>query len=121
MSRIRSKDTRFEVRVRSALHRLGYRYRLHVPSLPGKPDLVFISRQKIVFLNGCFWHGHHCRANRRLNANAAYWTEKIAGNRDRDKRNKRKLARAGWKSLTVWECELANFDKLLSHIERFLH
>src|SRR4051812_21497003 len=89
MALIRSKDSKFEKRVRSAIHRLGYRYRKHHPGLPGKPDLVFVARRKIVFLHGCFWHGHQCRLTRMPKSNVAYWNQKIAANCARDKRNRR--------------------------------
>jgi DNA mismatch endonuclease (patch repair protein) len=120
MALIRSKDTRFELRVRSALHKRGYRYRKHDRSLPGKPDLVFASRRKVIFLHGCFWHGHKCRLGRMPKTRPEYWKPKIAGNRMRDKRNQNQLQKVGWGSLTVWECELDKFDKLIARIERFL-
>ncbi|MBN8967491.1 MAG: DNA mismatch endonuclease Vsr [Rhizobiales bacterium] len=120
MALIRSKDTQFELRVRSALHKLGYRYRKHGKNLPGRPDLVFASRRKVIFLNGCFWHGHRCHLFRMPKSRPEYWIPKIEGNRLRDRRNLRELKKAGWTPLTVWECELAKFDLLISRVERFL-
>ena len=120
MALIRSKDSKFELRVRTALHKRGYRYRKHDPKLPGRPDLVFAARHKAIFLHGCFWHGHHCRLGRMPKSRAYYWVPKIAGNRARDKRNIRSLRALGWSSLTVWECQLSNFDELFTRIQRFL-
>lgn len=121
MALIRSKDTQFELRVRSALHRMGYRYRKHGQHLPGTPDLVFPSRRKVIFLNGCFWHGHTCRLFRMPKSRPEYWGPKIERNRLRDKKNVEELQEIGWSSLTAWECELAEFDALIARIERFLH
>jgi|ERR1043165_1887167 DNA mismatch endonuclease (patch repair protein) len=120
MALIRSKDSRFELRIRSTLHRLGYRYRKHHPSLPGKPDLVFPSRGKIIFLNGCYWHGHTCRLARLPKSNIGYWSTKIAANAARDRKHGARLRRKGWKVLTVWECQMKNFDSTLRRIENFL-
>jgi DNA mismatch endonuclease Vsr len=120
MALIRSIDSRFELRVRTALHKRGYRYRKHDRKLPGKPDLVFSSRQKVIFLHGCFWHGHPCRLGRLPKSRREYWVSKINGNRARDEKHKKALRKLGWKSLTVWECELKRFDKLITRIERFL-
>jgi DNA mismatch endonuclease (patch repair protein) len=120
MALIRSVDSKFEMRVRAALHQRGYRYRKHDRALPGKPDLVFPSRQKVIFLHGCFWHGHRCRLGRLPKSRSEYWIEKINGNRARDTRNQKALRRLGWDSLTVWECQLDRFDALVERIERFL-
>lgn len=120
MALIRSVDSKFEVRVRSALHKLGYRYRKHDRRLPGKPDLVFASRRKVIFLHGCFWHGHRCRLGRMPKSRSAYWVPKISGNRSRDKRNVQALKALGWSSLTVWECGLNKFDNVVARIENFL-
>jgi|SRR5581483_2336954 len=120
MALIRSRDSKFELRVRSALHKHGYRYRTHDHTLPGKPDLVFPSRRKVVFLHGCFWHGHRCRLGRLPKSRSDYWLSKINGNRARDRRHQSELRKIGWTSMTVWECELSNFDELIAYIERFL-
>jgi len=93
--------------VRSMLHRLGYRYRLHSPNLPGRPDLVFVSQKKVIFVNGCFWHGHHCKKGQVKPAtNPKFWADKIDTNRARDRRVQGQLRRRGWRVLNVWECEL---------------
>jgi DNA mismatch endonuclease (patch repair protein) len=93
--------------VRRLAHRLGYRYRLHRADLPGKPDLVFPGRRKIIFVHGCWWHGHDCkRGDRRPKANAGYWLRKIERNRARDGANQAVLIEAGWTIAVVWECEI---------------
>lgn len=120
MALIRSVDSKFELRVRSALHKRGYRYRKHDRRFPGKPDLVFVSRRKVIFLHGCFWHGHRCRLSRMPKSRLQYWNPKINGNRLRDQRNAKALNALGWDSLTIWECQLTKFDDLLARIERFL-
>lgn len=107
MSKIRSKDTAPEIVVRTLLHKLGFRYRLHQKSLSGKPDLVFPKLRKVIFVHGCYWHGHSCRWGlAQSKSNIEFWTNKIKNNRIRDKRVGRKLNRAGWRYITIWECEL---------------
>lgn len=106
MRAVKSKDTIPEMIVRRAVHALGFRYRLHRNDLPGKPDLVFASRRKVVFVNGCYWHGHDCaRGAREPKTNIDYWRTKISRNVDRDNRNLKALDNAGWRTLTIWECE----------------
>lgn len=117
MSRIRSKDTSPELRVRSALHRLGFRYRLHVRTLPGCPDLVFPARKTVLFVHGCFWHGHDCKVGARIpKTNSDYWRKKIERNRERAAASEAKLAEAGWRVLVVWECELRQLDAAIGKI-----
>jgi len=106
MSRIRAKNTKPELAVRRALFALGFRYRLHVASLPGRPDIVMRSAMTVVEVKGCFWHGHRCLGGRRPRQNASYWGPKISGNIARDHRNERRLRRAGWRVVTIWECEV---------------
>lgn len=123
MGLIRSSNTGPEITVRKIVHRLGYRYRLHGKKLPGKPDLVFSSRRKVILVHGCFWHQHvdpACKIAHRPKSNTAYWTPKLARNVARDLDNKKALAREGWKCLTVWECELRNEPALMRRIIRFL-
>lgn len=120
MSQIRSKDTKPELAVRSLVHRMGYRFRLHSKALPGTPDLVFASRGKVIFVNGCFWHGHACLKGRRPRTRATFWREKIENNRKRDIRNRRKLKALGWASLVVWECEVRRTEALTKKLLRFL-
>ncbi|TGT91913.1 DNA mismatch endonuclease Vsr [Mesorhizobium sp. M8A.F.Ca.ET.161.01.1.1] len=106
MRAIKSRDTNPEMVVRRLAYSLGYRFRLHSKSLPGKPDLVFPGRRKIIFVNGCFWHGHDCRRGFRApKDNAGYWATKIIANRDRDIRTEAALRTAGWSVMTLWECE----------------
>ncbi len=105
MRAVKSVDTTPEMIVRRLAHRLGYRYRLHKKNLPGKPDLVFVGLRKIVFVNGCFWHGHNCARGSRLpKTNREYWQRKIAGNVARDQATLVALEAAGWSVFTVWEC-----------------
>lgn len=107
MSRIHSRDTKPEMLVRSALHRLGYRYRLHRRDLPGTPDIVFSSRGKVILVHGCFWHGHSCKSGRsRPKTNARFWRNKIETNVIRDRRNAARLRRKGWKVKVIWECQI---------------
>lgn len=124
MRRIRSKGMKPEMAVRSLVHRLGYRYRLHHSGLPGKPDLVFGSRHKVIFVHGCFWHGHEeptCVDGRRKpKSNLDYWLPKLARNRERDAANDEALARLGWSVMTVWECEVRDKDKLAVRLTEFL-
>lgn len=121
MSRIRNRDTKPEKIVRSIVHALGYRYRLHKPDLPGKPDVVLVRHRKIIDVHGCFFHMHACRYGRVVPAtNAKFWRTKRLSNVERDRRNLRALRREGWKVLIVWECETRQLEKLRMRIERFL-
>jgi DNA mismatch endonuclease (patch repair protein) len=108
MRLIRSRDTSPELSVRRYLHGLGFRFRLHDPKLPGKPDLVFPSRRAAVFVHGCFWHGCQRCADglRKVKSNASYWSPKIEGNKERDQRHMLALQNAGWHVFTIWECEV---------------
>lgn len=119
MSRIRAKDTRPEMIVRRMLHKAGYRYRLHDASLPGKPDLVFAGRRKVIFVHGCFWHLHSCARATIPKSRVEFWTKKLNANRERDNRNLVELRRQGWSVFTVWECQLSN-PELLDQLIRFL-
>jgi len=121
MARVRSKDTRPEMRVRKLAFALGYRYRLHDRKLPGCPDLVFRPRRKVIFVHGCFWHRHgRCALARLPKSRLDFWIPKLEGNKLRDQRNKRALARRGWKVLTIWECQLGDLSQLSARIGRFL-
>ena len=121
MRAIRGKGTKPEVFVRRLAHSLGYRFRLYAAKLPGKPDIVFPSRRKIILVHGCFWHRHMCRKGRSSpTTRARFWRDKLNKNRVRDAANRRRLRRLGWRVLVVWECQLANVDVLKSRIERFL-
>lgn len=123
MSRIRSTDTAPERAVRRLLHRLGYRYRLHSKELPGRPDLAFRSKKKVIFVHGCFWHRHRCAKGRLTpKTNADYWQKKFENNRLRDRANAALLRKMGWRVLVVWECQLTKkrSGRLLDRLVRFL-
>lgn len=120
MRAIRSTGMRPEMVVRRLAHSMGFRYRLHRTDLPGRPDLVFPSRRKIIFVHGCFWHSHHCNRAHAPRSNAEYWREKLARNRRRDARHIRALAALGWSSLIVWECETSEAAKLRPRLATFL-
>ncbi|MCZ2153273.1 MAG: DNA mismatch endonuclease Vsr [Bryobacterales bacterium] len=120
MRAIRSKDMKPELAVRRLVHGMGYRYRLHRHDLPGRPDMVFPSRRKVIFVHGCFWHSHNCRAAHVPKTNQGYWRPKLERNRARDVRNIEALAAKGWQSLVVWECELCDERILKNRIVTFL-
>lgn len=120
MGRIRSKNTRPEMTVRSILHQLGYRFRLHRRDLPGCPDIVLPKYRKIVLVQGCFWHGHECSLGSKPKSNEGYWSTKIRANRDRDARNIDSLVRQGWSVLEVWECEIRRLTGLSEKLQAFL-
>ena len=106
MSRIKGKDTRPEKAVRSLLHKLGYRFRLHVKKLPGKPDIVLPKYKTVIFVHGCFWHRHEgCRFAYNPKSKKKFWNEKFESNKKRDQMNKNKLEAGGWKVIVIWECE----------------
>ncbi len=121
MSRIRSKDTAPEIAVRRLIHAAGYRYRLHVDELPGKPDLVFPARRAVIFVHGCFWHLHpRCTEGRIPSSNRDYWGPKLARNAQRDKSNAKALKKDGWRVMTIWECQIGKDRHLLEKIASFL-
>lgn len=121
MAAIRSKDTKPELVVRSFVHRMGYRFRIHRRNLPGKPDLVFPSRKKVIFVHGCFWHQHQgCRFAMRPTTRAEFWGRKLDGNRERDARVKVELRALGWNVLVVWECQTRDLDALAGRLHAFL-
>lgn len=121
MRAVKGRDTTPEMVVRRLLHRMGYRYRLHRSELPGKPDIVFGPSRKLIFVHGCFWHGHTCkRGNRIPVANADYWRAKIARNAERYSYQLEKLAASGWTVFTLWECELKDENVLAFRLKSFL-
>lgn len=121
MRAVKSQNTAPEKVVRSLLHSLGFRYRLHRKDLPGKPDIAFPAQGKVIFVHGCFWHGHTCRRGARVpKNNADYWIAKIERNRERDKNNFAKLQNKGWRVLTIWECEIRNREALAKRLTDFL-
>lgn len=123
MSRIRSRNTRPELIVRSLVHQLGFRFRLHRRDLPGTPDLVLPAHHKVIFVHGCFWHLHRCRYGRVVPAtNRDFWQQKRQGNVERDRRNRRALRALGWDVLVVWECWTRQVDQqLLPRLCEFLN
>lgn len=120
MAAVGGKNTRPELVVRRLLFSLGYRYRLHVTDLPGRPDIVFRARQCVIFVNGCFWHGHDCPRASAPSSNVEFWRKKIGGNRERDRRVLKELQRIGWRVLTVWQCETKDQARLQRRLCRFL-
>lgn len=114
MSRIGARNTKPEITVRKALFSLGFRYRLHVSRLPGKPDMVFPKYKSVIFVHGCFWHGHKCHLFKWPHTNRAFWRKKIERNRVRDVRDKYRLRDAGWRVMVVWECAVRGSRRLSS-------
>lgn len=111
MSRIRGRDTKPEMVVRRWLWRQGFRYRLYVKSLPGRPDIVMRKWRTVIFVNGCFWHGHECQKHRPA-TNAEFWRDKITRNQERDARNQALLQAAGWHVIIIWECQLSSKKRI---------
>lgn len=123
MSLIRGKNTGPELLVRRLLHAQGFRYRLHSKGLPGKPDIVFPSLRKAIFVHGCFWHGHTdptCRLARVPKSRIEFWTTKVRATAERDKLAEQMLSALGWESTTVWECELRDQSEVLGRLESYL-
>lgn len=121
MKAVKSCNTTPELKVRRVLHQMGYRYRLHRKDLPGKPDIVFGRSRKVIFVHGCFWHGHNCKRGNRMPAtNVEYWQKKISGNVQRFLKQLEQLQEAGWKPLVLWECELRDLSGLDQRLREFL-
>lgn len=121
MRAVKSRDTQPEMIVRRLAHRMGYRFRLHRRDLPGKPDLVFPRLRKVIFVHGCFWHGHNCARGARMPVqNRDYWVQKVTRNRDRDKAAQAALIAAGWETAVLWECEIRDKDQIARRIRTFL-
>lgn len=123
MAAIRSKNMKPEMRVRSLVHRMGYRFRLHRKDLPGKPDLVFGPRRKVIFVHGCYWHQHSdpaCLDGRPPKSNTAYWLPKLQRNVERDASNIEALEALGWSVMVIWECETKRED-LAERLQAFLN
>ncbi len=121
MRRVRGQDTGPEMAVRRALHRRGYRYRLHRVDLPGRPDIALPRRKSVIFVHGCFWHGHPgCNHAARPTSNESFWNRKLDRNMERDRQNIEKLNRAGWRTLVIWECEVKSDTKIAQIIRDFL-
>lgn len=121
MAKVRGENTSPERLVRSLVHRMGYRFRLHCKDLPGKPDIVLPRHKKVIFVHGCFWHQHEgCPHAARPTSNIEYWDRKLDRNMVRDRENLHKLAYLGWNVLIVWECETRDREKLLEKLKGFL-
>lgn len=115
MARIRSKDTKPEIMLRKSLFAQGFRYRINYKKLPGKPDIVLPKYKTVIFVNGCFWHGHeNCKIAHIPKSNIAFWEKKISRNKERDIENSRKITQLGWKVIIIWECEISK--KLLANL-----
>jgi len=124
MSRIGSKNTKPELAFRKALHRLGYRFRVHVTALPGKPDIVLPKYYTAIQVRGCFWHSHNCIDGHLPKSNKGYWKPKLQRNKSRDRRNDQALRKLGWRVVRVWECQLRNqkgLEKQVARINRILN
>jgi DNA mismatch endonuclease (patch repair protein) len=121
MSQIRDKNTKPEIIIRSIVHRMGFRFRLHDKNLPGKPDIVLPRHKNIIFIHGCFWHLHNCKYGQVTPAtNAAFWQNKRQSNKTRDKRNMAQLKKFGWNILVIWECQLETPVKVSGRLQLFL-
>ncbi|MEX2278200.1 MAG: very short patch repair endonuclease [Cucumibacter sp.] len=120
MGRVQQKNSGPELRVRRMLHARGYRFRLHKRELPGTPDISFPKYKKVVFVHGCFWHGHNCQWGKLPKTRMEYWQNKIETNRERDSRNVTALADSGWVSLVIWQCELRDAEQALLKMCDFL-
>jgi len=121
MSRVSGKNTKPELVVRSLLHNMGYRFRLHRNDLPGKPDITLPKYNKIIFVHGCFWHGHiDCPRAKRPTTNKLFWNEKLNKNIERDKITVNNLKQLGWDVLTVWTCEVKDTEKLRNKLLSFI-
>ena len=121
MRRIRSTGMKPEMAVRKLSHRLGYRYRLHRRDMPGKPDLVFVSRRKVIFVHGCYWHGHGCAVGGTgAKSNTEYWGPKISRNKERDRQAIDALKNGGWDVLVIWECETRDSGSVEKAVKSFL-
>lgn len=121
MSRVSGADTGPELLVRKIIHRMGFRYRLHVKKLPGNPDIVLARHKKVIFVNGCLWHGHKgCKRAKRPTSNVEFWNKKIEATVKRDREAIRALKRTGWQALVIWGCETKKLEKLTEKLEKYL-
>ncbi|MCK9394507.1 MAG: very short patch repair endonuclease [Methylobacter sp.] len=121
MTSISGKNTKPELIVRKLLYSLGYRYRLHYANLPGKPDLVFPGKRKVIFIHGCFWHRHDCKKGKSMpSKNPEFWQKKLADNVSRDNRNISELKKLGWEVLVIWECQIKDLQPLVVNLHYYL-
>lgn len=120
MPKISSKDTKPEILVRKFLFSKGFRYRINVKTLPGKPDIVLPKYKTIIFVNGCFWHGHNCKKGKLPSSNTDFWKEKISNNKSRDAKNSDLLVKLGWKVIIIWQCEISKIDNRTKILNKLL-
>lgn len=120
MARVKNKNTKPEKRIRSMLHRMGYRFRLHRRDLPGAPDIVLPRHKKVVFVHGCFWHSHQCPRGKRPATRKEFWNAKLDANQERDRANREALERIGWQVHVVWECQLKDPDVVQKKLQQFM-
>ena len=120
MSKIGGKNTKPEILVRKFLFSKGFRYRINVKILPGKPDIVLPKYKTVIFTNGCFWHGHNCKKGKLPSSNIDFWREKISNNKSRDDKNSDLLIKLGWKVIIIWQCEISNVNNREIRLEFLL-
>ena len=120
MSKISSKDTKPEILVRKFLFSKGFRYRINVKTLPGKPDIVLPKYKTVIFVNGCFWHGHNCKKGKLPSSNIDFWRGKISNNKLRDDKNSDLLIKLGWKVIIIWQCEISKIDNRIKILNKLL-
>lgn len=118
--KISGKNTKPEILVRKFLFSKGFRYRINVKTLPGKPDIVLPKYNKIIFINGCFWHGHNCKKGKLPSSNIDFWKEKISNNKSRDDKNSDLLVKLGWKVIIIWQCEISKIDNRIKILNKLL-
>ena len=120
MSKISSKDTKPVILFRNFLFSKGFRYRINVKTVPGKPDIVLPKYKTIIFVNGCFWHGHNCKKGKLPSSNTDFWKEKISNNKSRDAKNSDLLVKLGWKVIIIWQCEISKIDNRTKILNKLL-
>ena len=120
MSKIGGKNTKPEILVRKFLFSKGFRYRINVKTLPGKPDIVLPKYKTVIFVNGCFWHGHNCKKGKLPSSNIDFWKEKISNNKSRDDKNADLLIKLGWKVIIIWQCEISKIDDRIKILNKLL-
>ena len=120
MSKISGKNTKPEILVRKFLFSKGFRYRINVKTLPGKPDIVLPKYKTVIFINGCFWHGHNCKKGKLPSSNIDFWKEKISNNKSRDDKNSDLLVKLGWKVIIIWQCEISKIDNRIKILNKLL-
>lgn len=120
MSKIGGKNTKPEILVRKFLFSKGFRYRINVKTLPGKPDIVLPKYKTVIFVNGCFWHGHNCKKGNLLSSNIDFWRGKISNNKLRDDKNSDLLIKLGWKVIIIWQCEISKIENRIKILNKLL-